>query len=99
MNEKHQQFVFKFICRALCVDNPNLNDEVSRFSLERSPLLSLAENDMIDENLNVTRLQSNMSAPHVNPESRRCVLVAFTCLHVCTLMSVVHIRKKYTNIY
>jgi hypothetical protein len=49
-----------------CVDNPNLNDEVSRFSLERSPLLSLAENDMIDENLNVTRLQSNMSAPHVN---------------------------------
>jgi hypothetical protein len=99
MNEKHQQFVFKLICRALCVDNPNLNDEVSRFSLERSPLLSLAENDMIDENLNVTRLQSNMSAPHVNPESRRCVLVAFTCLHVCTLMSVVHIRKTYTNIY
>jgi hypothetical protein len=99
MNEKHQQFVFKFICRALCVDDPNLNDEVSRFSLERSPLLSLADNDMIDENLNGTGLQSNMSAPHVNHESRRCVLVAFTCLHVCTLMSVVHIRKKYTNIY
>ena len=35
-----------------------------------------------------------MSVPPEKPESRRCVLVAFTCLYVCTLMSVVQIRYK-----
>jgi hypothetical protein len=30
-------------------DDPNLNEEVSSFNLEWSPLLSLSDNDLIDE--------------------------------------------------
>ena len=63
-------------------------EEVSLFNLEWSPLLSLPDNDMIDKNINHILLQINMSEP---PESRRCVLVAFTCRHI---MSVVNMRKK-----
>jgi len=61
-----------------------VNADVSRFNLWWSPLLYLPDNDMIDEDLNDTLLHINMS---VKPESRLCVLVAFTCLHLCTFMS------------
>lgn len=40
-------------------DDPNLNEEVSRFNLEWSPLLSLSD-DMIDEDMNYTLMQINM---------------------------------------
>ena len=43
---------------------------------------------MIDEDLTDTLLHINMSVKPENPESRLCVLVAFTCLHLCTSMSV-----------
>ena len=56
-----------------------MNEKVSRFNIEWSPRLSLVDNDMIDEDLNDTLLQINMSVP---PESRRCVLIAFAYLHV-----------------
>ena len=88
MKEKqHQFFCFKSICSKLCADDPILNKEVSCFNLERSPLLSLPDNDIIDEDLNDTLLQINMSVPPENPESCQCVLVAFTCLHVYTFIS------------
>ena len=81
MNEKQIKNCFKkLICQ--CADDPNLNKEVSLFNLEWSPLLSLPDNDMIDEDINYILLQINMSVPPENPESRRCVLVAFRCLHV-----------------
>ena len=81
MNEKQTKNCFKkLICQ--CADGPNLNKEVSCFNLECSSLLSLPDNDMIDEDINYILLQINMSVPPENPESRRCVLVAFGCLHV-----------------
>jgi len=43
-------------------DDPNLNKEVSRINLEWSPLLSPADNDMIDEDLNDNLLQINVCA-------------------------------------
>ena len=51
----------------VCVDDPNLNEEVSRFNLEWSPLLSLPDNDMIDEDKNYILMQLNMSVPPENP--------------------------------
>ena len=89
-NENHLK---KFICWALCqcADDLNLNEEVSRFNLEWSPLLSLPDNDMIDEDINYILLQINMSVPPENHKSHRCVLVAFACLHVYIFTSVVHI--------
>jgi hypothetical protein len=56
-------------------------EEVSLFNLEWFLLLSLPDNynDMIDEDITYILLQINMSVP---PESRRCVLIAFACLHV-----------------
>ena len=65
-----------------------VNADVSRFNLLQSPLLYLPDNDMIDEDLNDTLLHINMSVKPGNPESRLGVLVAFTCLHLCTFMSV-----------
>jgi hypothetical protein len=62
--------------------------DVSWFNLWWSPLLNLPDNDMIDENLYDSLLPISMSVKPENPESRLCVLVAFTCLHVCTYMSV-----------
>jgi hypothetical protein len=50
--------------------------------------LSLPDHDMSVQDINDTPLQINMSVKPANPESRRCVLVAFTCLHFYTLMSV-----------
>jgi len=41
-------------------DDPNLNEEVSSFNLEWSPLLSLSDNDLIDEDMNNTLMQINM---------------------------------------
>ena len=70
MHEKQKTKLFKkFICRALCqcADDPNLNEEVSRFNLEWSPLLSLPDNDMIDEDKNYILMQINMSVPSENP--------------------------------
>ena len=102
---KNKQNCFKkFICRALCqcADDPNLNEEVSRFNLEWSPLLSLPDNDMIDEDIYYILLQANMSVPSENPESRRCILVAFGCLHVYIFTNVLQIMShaiKMTNIY
>jgi len=77
-NTKTNRFK-NIICKALCqcADDPNLNEEVSRFNLEWSPLLYLPDNYMIDEDMNYILLQINMSVPPENPESRRCVLVAF----------------------
>jgi hypothetical protein len=60
------------------------NADVSRFSLGWSPLLYLPDNNMIDEDLNNTLLHINMSVKPENPESHLCVLVAFTCLYLCT---------------
>ena len=65
-----------------CADDPNLNEEVSRFNLAQYPLLSIPDNDMINEDINYILLQINMSVPAENPESRRCVLVAFAYLHI-----------------
>ena len=65
-----------------------VNADVSRFNLGWSPLLNLPDNDMIDEDLNDTLLLINMSVKPENLKSRLCVLVAFTCLHLCTFMSV-----------
>ena len=67
------------------------NEEVSCFNIEWFPLLSLPDNDMIDEDINDILLQINMSEPPESPESRRCVLVAFTCRHI---MSVINMHKK-----
>lgn len=72
-------------------DDQNLYEDVSYFNLEKF-LIIVSENDMMDEEFNDTPLQTNMSVPPENPENRRCVLEAFTCLHMCTFMSVVHIR-------
>ena len=38
-------------------DNPNLNEDVWRFNLELSSLLTLYDNDMINDDLNDTLLQ------------------------------------------
>jgi hypothetical protein len=65
-----------------------VNANVSPFNLGWSPLLNLPDNDMIDEDLNDTLLHINMSVKPENPKSRLCVLVAFTCLDLCTFMSV-----------
>jgi hypothetical protein len=72
----------------LCTDNPNLTADVSRFNLGWSPLLSLPDHDMSVQDLNDTPLQIKMSVKPESPESRRCVLVVFTCLHLYTLMRV-----------
>jgi len=55
---------------------------VSRFNLEWSPLLSLPDNDMIDEDIYYILLQANMSVPPENPEGRR----------MCT-----YLRRSYTS--
>jgi hypothetical protein len=38
-------------------DDPNLTEEVSSFNLEWSPLLSLSDNDLIDEDMNNTLME------------------------------------------
>jgi hypothetical protein len=81
--------LLQLICMALYVRQ--YNKEVSCFNIEWSPLLSLPDNDMIDEDINDILLQINMSEPPESPESRRCVLVAFTCRHI---MSVINMHKK-----
>jgi len=40
----------------------------------------------------MTLLGKFMSVAPENPESPRCVLLAFTCLYVCTVMSVAYIH-------
>ena len=79
-----------------------MNEDVSLFNLELPTLVSLPDNDMIDENIDYILLQINMSVPPENPESRRCILVAFGCLHVYIFTNVLQIMShaiKMTNIY
>jgi len=71
---------------SMSADDTNLNENVSRFNIEWYLFLCPSDNDDRNDIL----MQINMSVPHENPESRRCVLVAFTCLHVCTFMVVAH---------
>ena len=103
MKNKQNRFkknIYRALCQ--CADDPNLNEEVSRFNLEWSPLLSLPDNDMIDENIDYILLQIYMSVPPENPESRRCILVAFGCLHLYIFTNIVQIMShavKMTNIY
>jgi len=62
--------------------------------------LSRVDNDMIDEDINDTLLQINMSVPPENTESHR--RVAITCLYVSIFTSVIHIMShmvQITNIY
>ena len=69
MNEK-QRIFFKSVCGALCADDPTLTRNVLLFKTERFLLLllSIPENDMIDDDLNDTwLLQINMSVPSENP--------------------------------
>ena len=67
---------------------------------QQSPRLSRVDNDMIDEDINDTLLQINMSVPPENTESHR--RVAITCLYVSIFTSVIHIMShmvQITNIY
>ena len=49
---------------------------------------------MIDEDLNDTLLHINMSVKPKNPESHLCVLVAFTCLRLCTSTNIYENMSK-----
>jgi hypothetical protein len=71
-----------------------VNADVSRFNLGWSPLLYLPDNNMIDQDLNDTLLNINMSVKPKNPESHLCVLVAFTCLHLCTSTNIYENMSK-----
>ena len=67
-----------------------MNEDVSLFNLELPTLVSLPDNDMIDEYLNDTLLRIKMSVPAENLESCRCVLV-----YISTYVHAVKIANIY----